>query len=69
MIPDVTPSRMYGAAVGVFGSFEDLGSIVGPLLFGFVWATFGPIYIFAVTSVTQLAAAFLVLKIPETANQ
>ena len=69
MIPDVTPSRMYGAAVGVFGSFEDLGTIVGPLLFGFVWATFGPIYIFAVTSVTQLAAAFLVLKIPEAGNQ
>ena len=63
MIPDVTPTAMEGATVGVYGSFEDLGSIVAPLIFGFVWSTFGPIYIFAVTSITQLLGAFLVLEI------
>jgi MFS family permease len=66
MIPDVTPKRMYGATVGVFGSFEDLGSIAGPLLFGLVWSTLGPIYIFAVTAVTQLAAAGLVVGIADS---
>jgi len=68
MIPDVTLPRMYGATVGVFGSFEDLGSIVGPLLFGLVWSTLGPVYIFAVTAITQLGAAFLVLRIRTSTN-
>ncbi len=63
MIPDVAPTEMVGTTVGVYGSFEDLGSIVAPLIFGFVWSSFGPIYIFAVASVAQLVGAFLVFEI------
>ena len=63
MIPDVTPSTMYGAAVGIYGSFEDMGIIIGPLVYGFVWSTTGPVYIFAASAVAQILAAVLVLPI------
>lgn len=63
MIPDVMPSTMYGAAVGIYGSFEDMGVIIGPLVYGFVWSTTGPAYIFAASAVAQILAAVLVVPI------
>lgn len=65
MIPDVTPIAMQGATVGIYGSFEDLGVIAGPLLVGFVWSAFGPVYIFATASITQLIGAVLVCGIKQ----
>jgi len=65
MIPDVTPSAMQGATIGIYGSFEDLGIIIGPLLFGFVWSTYGPVYIFAASAITQLVGAVLVYGIEQ----
>lgn len=69
MIPEVTPAAMRGATIGVYGSFEDLASIIAPLLFGFVWDAFGPIYIFAVASITQLIGVFLVYGIHEKSGK
>jgi len=63
LIPEVASNTMYGSAVGVYGSFEDLGSLIGPLIFGFVWTTFNPSLIFAVGSLAQLVSALLVLAI------
>ncbi len=65
MIPDVTPAAMQGATIGIYGSFEDLGMIVGPLLLGFVWSIFGPVYIFAAAAITQLLGAVLVYGIKQ----
>jgi MFS family permease len=63
IIPEITPPEFYGTAAGIYGSFEDLGSIVGPLVFGFVWITFSPSLIFAVGSLATLICALLVLAI------
>jgi MFS family permease len=60
MIPDVSPAAMQGTTIGIYGSFEDLGVIGAPLLFGFVWSVFGPVYIFAASAITQLIGALLV---------
>lgn len=65
MIPDVTPNTMHGTAVGIYGSFEDLGVIIGPLLFGFVWSIHGPVFIFAAAAITQILGALLVFAINE----
>jgi len=54
---DAMPLDHQGAAIGVFGSMEDMGLLVGPLLFGSVWAWYGPTSIFPV--VTALGAAGL----------
>ncbi len=37
MLSDIAPSRLRGTAMGVYGTFEDLGLIGGSMLFGFVW--------------------------------
>jgi MFS family permease len=63
MIPEVIPGVLYGTSVGLYGSFEDLGIIIGPLIFGFVWKTFGPVFIFAACSMAQVVGAFLVSAI------
>ena len=61
MVPDVAPNTLYGTAVGVYGSFEDFGVATGPLVLGLVWSSFGPVFIFAATTITQVLAAMLVL--------
>ncbi len=45
-----------GMTMGLYGSFEDLGLIVGPLIFGFVWDSMGPKYLFPVASVALFLA-------------
>jgi len=52
------PRDDQGTAIGVFGSMEDAGLLVGPLLFGAVWSSYGPRSIFPV--VTALAVVGVV---------
>ena len=65
IVPDVTPKRMYGTVVGIYGSCEDLGIIMGPLVYGLVWSAIGPVYIFVASSVTQVLSAALVFAIKQ----
>jgi MFS family permease len=44
------PRSAQGTAIGVFGSFEDLGLLVGPILIGAVYATYGASSIFPVVA-------------------
>ncbi|GEM_PF-457608 len=53
------PVPLQGTAVGVFGSFEDLGLLVGPVLIGAVYATYGARPMFLVVGVVALVAALL----------
>jgi MFS family permease len=48
------PRPAQGTAVGVFGSFEDLGLLVGPVLIGAVYATYGATRIFPVVAAVGL---------------
>ena len=63
MIPTIASVGAYGRVIGAYGSSEDLGIIIGPVIYGFVWTAYGPIYIFAVCAIAQLFGAFLVLRI------
>lgn len=49
-----------GMTIGLYGSFEDLGLVVGPLVFGFVWDSFGPEYLFPVSAAALFIAIFSV---------
>jgi len=53
------PLGLQGTAVGVFGSFEDLGLLVGPLLISGVYATYGVRNIFPVVGAVAVAGALL----------
>ncbi len=50
-----------GTAVGVFGSFEDLGLIIGPVLLGVVYSALGPRQLFPVVAALALAGTALSL--------
>jgi len=65
MIPTIATRGTYGRVIGTYGSFEDLGITIGPLIYGFVWTAYGPVYIFLACSLTQFLAAFLVLGIQQ----
>ncbi len=56
-----------GMTMGLYGSFEDLGLVVGPLVFGFVWDSFAPGYVFPV-SAAALFLAILTLSRVKTEN-
>jgi MFS family permease len=60
LVHDVTPREMQGAAMGLYGSSEDVGVTLGPLIYGLVWTIIGPVYIFAATSLSLvIGAAFI----------
>ncbi len=63
LIPDVASDRAYGAVVGVYGSFEDVGLILGPVVFGLIWSAYTPVWIFAAASITQVLGAFCLLPL------
>jgi len=63
VIRDVASNRLYGTAVGLYGSFEDMGLILGPVVFGLIWSAYSPVLIFAAGALTQIVGAFFLLPI------
>ena len=61
MISELSPSEHMGMSMGIHGSFEDVGAMLGPAISGMVWAALSPKYIFIVSGVTQLIGAILVV--------
>ena len=51
------PVRLQGTAVGVFGSFEDFGLLVGPVLISAAYAAYGPRSTFILVAAVALAGA------------
>ena len=56
MLTKLADREKLGMTMGLYGSFEDLGLIVGPLIFGVVWDVLGPKYLFPVSAVAILLA-------------
>ena len=69
LVPEVAPVSGYGMVVGVYGSFEDVGLILGPIVFGLIWSAYAPVLIFAAGSITQIVAAVCLLKIIRHRNR
>jgi len=53
------PLALQGTAVGTFGSFEDFGLLVGPVLISAVYATWGVNPAFLSVTLVSLAGALL----------
>ncbi|MEM2111068.1 MAG: MFS transporter [Candidatus Bathyarchaeia archaeon] len=65
LLPTLIPKDVQGAVIGLYGSFENLGLMMAPIIFSFVW-NFNPVYIFYACSTAQtfgIALAYL-LKEP-----
>jgi len=50
LVSDITPSSRQGQMIGLYGSCEDLGLMVGSLLCGFIWDVHSPRLAFVVCS-------------------
>jgi len=57
LVSKLASRERLGITIGVYGTFEDLGLMVGPLVFGYVWEAYNPSYIYLVSA----GAAFLAL--------
>lgn len=69
LVPDVASNSLYGTVIGIYGSFEDVGLILGPVTFGLIWTAYAPNLIFAVGSITQIVGAFFLLGVVVKRNQ
>ena len=65
LLSENAPRALRGTAMGVYGSFEDLGMILGPLVYGAVWSIYSPASIFMAASVLQILSILPVLAIRE----
>lgn len=61
-----TPAT-YGRALGLHGSFENVGVLLGPLLAGLLWNSVGPAAAYQVTAVLLAGGALLALGLYRTA--
>ena len=57
------PDELQGTAVGVFGSFEDLGLLIGPATIGAIYAGFGARAIFPFVALVALIGAVCALAL------
>lgn len=64
MCSKLASKEKLGITMGIYGSFEDLGLIIGPLVFGYVWETLGAKHIYLLTA----ASAFLAITLLTTTN-
>ena len=65
MLSKAVPRELSGMAMGIYGSCEDLGFIIGPIMYGFVWNAYSPSLIFLVGAGTTVVALLLLLMIRE----
>jgi len=61
MCSKLASKEKLGITMGIYGSFEDLGLIIGPLIFGYVWETLGAQHIYLLTAASALLAIFILL--------
>lgn len=65
MLSEFTPRRLSGLSMGIYGSFEDLGLMVGPPIYGLIWSIYSPLSIFICSAGIQLFNALLIILIKE----
>ena len=65
MLSEFTPRRLSGLSMGIYGSFEDLGLMVGPPIYGIIWSIYSPLSIFICSAGIQLFNTLLIILIKE----
>jgi DHA1 family multidrug resistance protein-like MFS transporter len=65
MLSTLVSRELSGMAMGIYGSFEDLGLIVGPMLYGLIWEVYSPSYIFIASAVSLLISLVLLARVKE----
>lgn len=61
LLSDIAPLRRQGLVIGLYGSAEDMGLLIGPLVAGFLWEGLGPAVAFAALGASGVAAVLLAI--------
>jgi len=69
LLIDITVPEEYGTAMGVYGVFEDIGVMTGPLLYGFVWESQGLTSIFYASATLEALGVALTLMLRRNKKQ
>ncbi len=62
MVSKLASREKLGITMGLYRSFEDIGLIVGPLVFGFMWEAYGPQNIYLIASGAAIIAIVLLFQ-------
>ena len=65
LVTDITPFARQGRMIGLYGSSEDLGYMIGPLLCGLVWDAWGPRPALVISSLAVAAGIGAALAVHE----
>jgi len=61
MLSEVAPPRLLGASMGIYSTFENLGTVVAPPIYSALWTTYAPGTIFLFSALTQTLVIPLLL--------
>jgi len=62
MLSEATPQRLLGAAMGIYSTFENLGTVIAPPIYTALWTTYAPGTIFVFSALTQILVIPLLLS-------
>jgi MFS family permease len=57
------PKNVLGGSIGIYGSVENVGVTLAPLLFAFIWSLWGPQYAFIACAIVQAFAVIFALML------
>ncbi len=68
LLTEIVPSNRYGVMMGLYGTFEDLGMVVAPLLYSYVWSALSPTSIFYACAVIHMFGVVLSLNLKKISH-
>lgn len=63
LLVNSVPRRALGGSIGIYGSVENLGITLAPLLFALIWSLWGPQYAFVVCAIIQASGIIFALTL------
>ena len=69
LVSKLASRERLGITIGVYGTFEDLGLMIGPMVFGYMWEAYNPSYIFMASAASAFIALILLSGTKLSLNQ
>lgn len=66
MLSEATPQSLLGTSMGIYSTFENLGTVLAPPVYSVLWSVYTPSSIFPVSALIMLLGAFLLLPTART---
>lgn len=60
MLSEATPGRLRGMSMGVYGTFEGIGLMIGPPIYSLIWSIHAPGFVFVASAAVQSLSFLLI---------